>query len=58
MTLQLEDSTYTGHVLDGLPHGKGYKKWKNGKTYDGDFVKGKREGTGVCVYHNGDSYDG
>ena len=58
MTLQLEDSTYTGYVLDGLPHAKGSKKWKDGKTYDGNFVKGKREGTGVCVLNNGDSYNG
>ena len=56
-TLQLEDATYEGQVLDGLPHGKGLKIWKNGKTYEGDFVKGMMEGIGVWKL-NGLEYTG
>ena len=45
-------------MLDNFPHGKGSKKWKDGRTYEGDFTKGKREGTGVWVGNNGVRYSG
>ena len=56
-TLQLENATYVGLVLDGLPHGKGIKIWKTGATYKGDFVAGMMEGTGLWKL-NGKEYNG
>ena len=37
---------YIGEFKDGLPHGKGIYRWKNGDFYEGDWVRGKKEGKG------------
>ena len=57
MTIEMQDATYQGQVEDGLPHGKGIKKWKDGSTYNGDFVKGMMEGLGEWV-KDGTKYRG
>ena len=57
MTIEMQDATYQGQVEDGLPHGKGIKKWKDGSTYNGDFVKGMMEGVGEWV-KDGTKYRG
>lgn len=41
---------YAGEFRDGLPHGKGIYRWKNGDIYEGDWVKGKMEGQGSKTY--------
>ena len=45
---QMNDSTYTGSYLKGLPHGKGTLSIAGdfNSTYIGDFVNGKKEGFG------------
>ncbi len=41
---------YAGEFKDGLPHGRGVYRWKNGDIYEGDWVKGKMEGQGTKTY--------
>jgi len=37
---------YIGEFKEGLPHGKGIYRWKNGDFYEGEWVKGNKEGKG------------
>jgi hypothetical protein len=37
---------YVGEFKDGLPHGKGLYRWKNGDFYEGSWVNGKKDGQG------------
>ena len=46
MTMVMYDATYEGQLKDGLPHGRGTKKWIYGTVYEGDFAKGMMEGKG------------
>ena len=55
--IEFKDSIYEGQVKDGLPHGKGTKKWKDGTIYEGEFVEGMMEGTGERK-KDGDEYKG
>lgn len=41
---------YIGEFKDGLPHGKGTYRWKNGDFYEGNWVNGQREGNGGMAY--------
>lgn len=41
---------YAGEFKDGLPHGRGIYRWKNGDIYEGNWVKGKMEGQGSKTY--------
>ena len=52
-----ENGEYTGEMRDGLPHGKGVFKYKNGNEYDGEFIKGLKDGHGCCKNNEGE-YDG
>ena len=56
-TIEFDDATYEGQVKDGLPHGMGTKKWKDGTTYEGNFAKGMMEGIGAWK-KNGEEYKG
>ena len=53
-----EDGEYYGQIKDGLPHGKGEYKYKNGDEYKGYFKKGLYDGHGVKKTRNGESYSG
>ena len=53
-----EDGEYYGQIKDGLPHGKGEYKYKNGDEYKGFFKKGLYDGHGVKKTRNGESYSG
>ena len=56
--IELDDgSTYSGKLLNGIPHGYGRKILPNGTSYIGNFVDGMADGigtnyseTGVVVY--------
>ena len=56
--IELDDgSTYSGKLLNGIPHGYGRKILPNGTSYIGNFVDGMADGigtnyseTGVIVY--------
>ena len=50
--------TYTGHLKDGKPEGKGKVVFENGSEYEGDFHNGFRHGNGHFVYPSGQTYDG
>ena len=52
-----EDGEYTGEMRDGLPHGKGIFKYKNGEEYKGEFKKGMKDGNGYYKTNEGE-YDG
>jgi hypothetical protein len=41
---------YVGEFKDGLPHGKGTYRWKNGDFYEGNWISGRREGSGGMSY--------
>ena len=52
-----EDGEYSGEISDGLPHGKGIYKYKNGDEYKGEFKKGMKDGNGYYKDKEGE-YDG
>jgi hypothetical protein len=41
---------YIGEFKNGLPHGSGLYRWKNGDFYEGKWANGKREGAGGMSY--------
>ena len=41
---------YLGEFKDGLPHGKGVYRWKNGDFYEGEWQNGKKSGDGGMAY--------
>ena len=59
-TITFQDGgSYTGDVLNGLPHGKGRLTAANGMTIEGDFVNGYTDGNVVINFNNGGgSYTG
>lgn len=50
--------TYTGHVKDGKPEGKGKVVFESGGVYEGDFHNGWRHGKGYDKSSDGDIYEG
>ncbi|HPD83477.1 MAG TPA: hypothetical protein PLK85_06650 [Alphaproteobacteria bacterium] len=52
-------NTYSGWMLNGVPHGEGTYIWvDDGTIYKGDFVDGKRDGYGVMEWPDGEKYEG
>ena len=52
-----ETGEYTGEIKDGLPHGKGIFKYKNGDEYKGEFKQGMKDGNGYYKNNEGE-YEG
>ena len=53
-----EDGEYEGEIRDGLPHGKGIFKYKNGDEYKGEFKNGLFDGNGEHTTKSGEKYFG
>ena len=53
-----EDGEYEGEIRDGLPHGKGTFKYKNGDEYNGEFKNGLFDGNGEHITKKGERYSG
>ncbi len=46
VTVEYDNGTYTGEVLDGIPHGEGKMICKNGGVYEGEWKNGSPNGHG------------
>ena len=46
VTVEYDNGTYTGEVLDGLPHGEGKMICKDGSVYEGEWKNGSLHGHG------------
>ena len=58
LTLKLQDSTFTGSVCDGMPHGFGVFEYDSGATYKGNVNMGKKHGHGIETTADGKRYEG
>lgn len=56
--LSIDGGTYTGHVLNGQPHGHGRWYRPDGSQYVGDWKNGLPNGHGEKIWDNGDWYSG
>lgn len=52
------DGTYTGQLLNAVPHGRGTWSHPSGEHYVGSWYQGTMHGEGTYVYDNGDKYVG
>lgn len=57
-SLEYENGTYEGYILNNKRNGKGKYTWKDGNYYEGDWVDDQKEGTGKFVWTTGDVYAG
>jgi len=53
-----DGGTYTGDLLDEIPHGQGSFIQPDGYLYEGAWVNGKKHGKGVLTYPSGAMYYG
>ncbi|KAJ1398719.1 hypothetical protein B484DRAFT_339599, partial [Ochromonadaceae sp. CCMP2298] len=50
--------SYDGQWEEGLIHGQGIYKWRQGNSYEGEFAYGLKHGHGSYRWSSGDSYEG
>lgn len=53
-----EGVEYEGQWKNGLRHGNGTLKYKNGAYYQGEWQNGMKNGKGTMVYASGNFYEG
>lgn len=53
-----EGVEYNGEWQNGLRHGEGILKYKNGSIYEGQWAYGQKSGKGKMTYASGNYYDG
>ena len=53
-----KDAIYVGQMIDGLRHGLGIMKYRNGRQYEGNWQEDLRDGKGFERYPNGNTYFG
>ena len=53
-----DEGTYTGIMLDGLPHGEGAMDYADGRSYSGEWRRGRWHGRGRAKFVNGDVFTG
>ena len=58
ITLEREDGTYTGMMVNGQFHGTGIFQWHSGTFYAGQWVDGKPHGHGTYQWDTGTCYTG
>ena len=49
---------YVGEEVNGVKHGRGAFRWRNGDTYYGNWRNDRISGHGMYTYANRDNYDG
>lgn len=49
---------YAGDLREGVRHGKGVLKLRNGGEYDGRWVRGRMHGYGVYIWPDAQIYKG
>lgn len=54
----MSNYTYTGDIVDNMPHGRGVFHYQNGDVYRGECYYGRLDGFGVYNYKNGGKYQG
>ena len=52
------ESTYTGYLDFGVPHGQGTKIWNDGRRYEGEWNNGQFHGEGTYTWADGRTYTG
>ncbi len=57
-TIEWNDGTYTGEIIDEKPCGHGNLKMSDGTTFAGSWIEGELEGKGKITYSNGNIYEG
>ena len=57
-TIPYDGGTYTGELLNGVPHGQGIATWPDGSKYVGEWRDGERHGQGLEILENGNKYVG
>lgn len=53
-----KEAIYIGVMVDGLRHGVGIMKYRNGRQYEGHWFEDIRDGKGFERYPNGNTYFG
>lgn len=53
-----DSGSYTGILMDELPHGKGTMHYSDGRSYSGEWRQGRWHGEGRATFVNGDIYVG
>lgn len=53
-----KQSSYTGTMRNGKPHGHDVYVWANGNRYEGDYRDGKKHGRGKYTFAHGDNCEG
>jgi len=57
-TISYAGGTYTGPLVNGVPHGQGALTFSDGAKYVGEWNDGKRRGQGTFTWPNGEKYVG
>ena len=58
VSIPWENGTYTGEVVDGVPHGQGIETYTDGTKYVGEWKNGKYNGRGTYTYADGVKFVG
>jgi len=57
-TVTFSNRTYTGYMVDGMPHGYGKTVYNSGDVYEGENKYDKFDGKGTYTWADGTSYSG
>ncbi len=57
-TINYDAGTYTGQVVDGVPHGLGTMTYLDGRVIEGEFLHGTIQGKAKLTYPDGAVLEG